>query len=249
MLKYYIITFYTNLNKIASKLLNLYNYALGLAGEKLGLSVTSKDVAEINPEQEFVNIANIVRSLKPVLEAQNITDLADLLVIVKEKQFANKEFYNKETFEALIDVVVAATDLQLIELITPQLIDFVVEFASEKGLDVSFLNDGQYADLLVEDLVLILETVKENAYEAGLLDFVFDKTLNPVVTEELVKILDFIPESHLMDLYSADIFAVLASKVYGMYITLQVRAEFPPHRSKVFQVYKNLFRSYGKCAR
>ena len=213
-------------NRDEELLLNLYNYVLGLAGEKLGLSVTSKDVAEINPEQEFVNIANIVRSLKSVLEAQNITDLADLLVIVKEKQFANKEFYNKETFEALIDVVVAATDLQLIELITPQLIDFVVEFASEKGLDVSFLNDGQYADLLVEDLVLILETVKENAYEAGLLDFVFDKTLNPVVTEELVKILDFIPESHLMDLYSADIFAVLASKVYGMLnVYVEVKAD------------------------
>ena len=205
---------------------HLYNYVLSLAGKKLNLSLTDDEIATVNFKQEFVNLANVVRSLEAVLEAQNITDLADLLKIVKDKQFKNKDFYNEETFNALIDVVVTATNLQLIDLVTPQLIDYVVRLAAEKGFNVGFLNDGKYADLLIEDFIIILENVKENAYEAGLFDLVFDKTLNPVITEALVDVLDFLPATNLMQLYSNDVFATVVSKLYEkLNITADVEAD------------------------
>ena len=195
---------------------NLYNYVLSLAGDKLDLSLSYDEIATMNFKQEFVNVANVIRSLEGILEVKNISDLAELLEIVKEKEFTNKEFYSKETLETLIDIIIVATDLQLIDLITPQLVDFVVSLADNKGIDLSFLNDGQYADLLVEDLILILEYVKEYAYDAGLIDFVFDKSLNPVITEALVNILDFLPETNLMKEYSSNVFAAVVSKLYGL---------------------------------
>lgn len=214
---------------------NAYNYLLGLAGEKLNLSVSAEQIASIDFEQEFVTLANVVRSLIGVLEAKDITDLEGLLNIVKEKEYANKEFYTEEAFQALVDVVIAATDLQLIDLVTPQLIDYVVDLAGDKGFDVSFLNDNVYENLVVEDLVTILEYVKENGHAAGLIDLAFDKTLDPMVTEALVNILDFLPATNLMKEYSSEVFELAASKLYsalgidapvdGKFDTLNVQKE------------------------
>ena len=216
---------------------NAYNYLLGLAGEKLNLSVSAEQIASIDFEQEFVTLANVVRSLIGVLEAKDITDLEGLLNIVKEKEYANKEFYTEETFQALVDVVIAATDLQLIDLVTPQLIDYVVDLASDKGFDVSFLNDNVYENLVVEDLVTILEYVKENGHAAGLIDLAFDKTLDPMVTEVLANMLDFLPATNLMKLYSNDVFALAVSKLYT---ALKVDAEVETETFAVVNVQQEV---------
>ena len=57
---------------------------------------------------------------------------------INNKTYKTKEFYAKNVYHAIIDVVNCATDLQLLELITPQLINHAKVFGDTKNLDLSF---------------------------------------------------------------------------------------------------------------
>ncbi len=196
---------------------DLYNYVAKQLGNivKYDFLFTKEEIATIDFQQEFVNLANIVRELDSLLEARFIKDLNGLLDLVKNKTYTQKAFYKDEaTVKALVDILDVTTNLQLVELITPQLIDFVIETAENKGFDVKFLQNNVYPDLLFEDIITLLNIVAENLNESKLLDLIFDKNMEPLVNEGLLNIIDCLPELHLMKLYSDDVFASVTKVLY-----------------------------------
>lgn len=196
---------------------NLYNYVFEQLSNILNYEfvVTEENIASLNIQQEFVNIANIVRELDTLLDARFITDLNGLLDLVKEKQFAEKSFYEDErTVSALIDIFAVATELQLVDLITPQLIDYAVELAGNNGIDIKFLDNNVYPSVIYDDVLIVLNAVAENLNDSGLLDLIFDGDAKPLVNDALINILDCLPELYLMKAHSNDLFATIVKVLY-----------------------------------
>ena len=120
---------------------------------------------------------------------------------INNKTYKTKEFYAKNVYHAIIDVVNCATDLQLLELITPQLINHAKVFGETKNLDLSFLQTDEYtASLFIDDVRTILDMAKIG-YDFGIIDYVFDRTLYTIESEALCNMLDFVPSLHIANMY------------------------------------------------
>lgn len=189
---------------------DIFNYVLYLATNKTSYNfyLTQSQVEEMDMRAEFVNLANVVRSLQGFLDAKEVDNLNDLLLIVNNASYKNKEFFDKDTYSSLIDVAKTALDLQVVELLIPQIMDFVVYVSDAKGSDLSFLTNGDYTtELVLEDLDTILE-IARTAYDFGVIDYVFEKTLYTIETEVLCDILDQVATLNILNLYFHDLLAV-----------------------------------------
>lgn len=196
---------------------DLYNYVLTQLGKAVNykhFEVTQAQIASINFEQEFKNVANVVRELDGLLKAKFIKDLNSLLDLVKEQEYTKKSFFNETTVKAIVDIIDVAKELQLVELITPQLINYVVDMAKGYGIDLKFMSNNVYPSLVFDDIMIILNTVCENLDESKLLDLVFDSNMDPLINEGIFNIIDCLPKLQLMKLYSDDVFASLTKALY-----------------------------------
>ena len=143
----------------------------------------------------------VVRSLQAVIDTGSIHSLGDVMNFINNKTYKTKEFYAKNVYHAIIDVVNCATDLQLLELITPQLINHAKVFGETKNLDLSFLQTDEYtASLFIDDVRTILDMAKIG-YDFGIIDYVFDRTLYTIESEALCNMLDFVPSLHIANMY------------------------------------------------
>lgn len=191
-------------------LTDLLNHGLYLLTNKTSYNfyVTQGQIEELDMRAEFVNIANIVRSLQGFIDANDVDNLNDLLLIVNNASYKNKEFFDKETYSSLINVARTALDLQVVELLLPQMVDFAVYLGDAKGTDLSFLTNGEYTtDLILTDLDTILD-IADTAYDFGIIDFVFEKTLYTIETEVLCTILDQVGTLNILNLYFHDILPI-----------------------------------------
>lgn len=183
------------------------NHVLYIASNKTNYNfgLTKSEVESMDIRAEFVNLANIIRALQPVLNAKDATNLNDLLLIVNNAEYKNKEFFDKDTYSAAIDVAREVLKLQTVELLLPQGVDFGVYLGNAKGTDISFIKDGRYTtDLILEDLNTILD-IADTMYDFGVIDLVFEKTLYTIETEVLCDVLDHVGKLHLLNFYFHDI--------------------------------------------
>lgn len=181
----------------------IYSYALETLGNILNtnLEISSEEMANASLEYELDVLANVVRSLQGVFDGASIQHSSDIEQILRTSEYKTKDFYTEETFDALVEVVRAATDLHFIELIASQLFEFGINKAVDAGFNFSYMLDGQYeTELLLEDLDIILDIVK-HAHDLGLMDYVFDKTLHTINLEPLCDIVDEAVEMNLAELY------------------------------------------------
>lgn len=182
---------------------NIYNYGLKYLEDQTNgtFILTQTQIDQIDGEQEFVALANVVRSLQAVIDTGSIHSLGDVMNFINNKTYKTKEFYAKSVYHAIIDVVNCATDLQLLELITPQLINHAKVFGETKNLDLSFLQTDEYtASLFIDDVRTILDMAKIG-YDFGIIDYVFDRTLYTIESEALCNMLDFVPSLHIANMY------------------------------------------------
>lgn len=182
---------------------NIYNYGLKYLEDQTNgtFILTQTQIDQIDGEQEFVALANVVRSLQAVIDIGSIHSLGDVMNFINNKTYKTKEFYAKNVYHAIIDVVNCATDLQLLELITPQLINHAKVFGETKNLDLSFLQTDEYtASLFIDDVRTILDMAKIG-YDFGIIDYVFDRTLYTIESEALCNMLDFVPSLHIANMY------------------------------------------------
>lgn len=182
---------------------NIYNYGLKYLEDQTNgtFILTQTQIDQIDGEQEFVALANVVRSLQAVIDTGSIHSLGDVMNFINNKTYKTKEFYAKNVYHAIIDVVNCATDLQLLELITPQLINHAKVFGEIKNLDLSFLQTDEYtASLFIDDVRTILDMAKIG-YDFGIIDYVFDRTLYTIESEALCNMLDFVPSLHIANMY------------------------------------------------
>ena len=182
---------------------NIYNYGLKYLEDQTNgtFILTQTQIDQIDGEQEFVALANVVRSLQAVIDTGSIHSLGDVMNFINNKTYKTKEFYAKNVYHAIIDVVNCATDLQLLELITPQLINHAKVFGETKNLDLSFLQTDEYtASLFIDDVRTILDMAKIG-YDFGIIDYVFDRTLYTIESEALCNMLDFVPSLHIANMY------------------------------------------------
>lgn len=182
---------------------NIYNYLLVTLENKTNgkFVLTQTQIEQINCEQELVALANVVRSLQVVLDASNMKSLGDVLNFVSNKTYNQKGFYSQDVYNAIIDAVNYATDLQLLEILTPQIINHVKVFAEQKNIDLSFLEINEYTGkLFVEDIKVLLEIAKIG-YDIGAIDLAFDHTLYTIETEVLCEMLDLVPSLNIANLY------------------------------------------------
>ena len=182
---------------------NIYNYGLKYLEDQTNgtFILTQTQIDQIDCEQEIVALANVVRSLQAVIDASSINSLGDVINFINNKPYNTKEFYEKDVYNAIIDVVNCATNLQLLELITPQLINHAKAFGETKNLDLSFLQTDEYtANLFIDDVRTVLDMVKIG-YDFGIIDYVFDRTLYTIEAEVLCNILDLVPSLNIANMY------------------------------------------------
>lgn len=196
---------------------NIYNYGLKYLEDQTNgtFILTQTQIDQIDGEQEFVALANVVRSLQAVIDTGSIHSLGDVMNFINNKTYKTKEFYAKNVYHAIIDVVNCATDLQLLELITPQLINHAKVFGETKNLDLSFLQTDEYtASLFIDDVRTILDMAKIG-YDFGIIDYVFDRTLYTIESEALCNMLDFVPSLHIANMYLDEL--LYQGVRYGLY--------------------------------
>lgn len=196
-----------DLNIIAENDSNLvdsvYSYAIDTLNKMLGaeLEISEEEMNNSSLVAELDVLANVVRSLKGVFDAKDIEHSSDIEQVIRHSQFKTKDFYTEATFDALVEVVRAATDLHFIELVASQLFEYGINKAVDAGFNFSYMLDGQYeTELLLEDLDIILDIAK-HGYNLGLIDYVFDKTLHTINVDALCDIVDEAVKMNLAELY------------------------------------------------
>lgn len=174
--------------------------------------LSQENINEIDYKHELVVLADTIRSAQAFLDAKNIRFFSDIFDFVDDVRvnspLKNKAFFDRETYDALVDIASAASNLQLLELLGPQLLNHAIRYAEQVKVDLSFLDTEEYTGaFFVEDIRVVLE-MADYGYDFGLIDLAFDKTLYTLEFEALCNMLDSVPELHLAQLYYADLVAL-----------------------------------------
>ena len=152
-------------------------YILCDNAEKYNMSLSEEELANLSIQEDLQVLASVVRALESVCEAKNIQHASDFVQILRDGSFGHNAFYTEELVAALVEVAQVAVDINLVELLATQLVEYGVEQVEKLGFNISYILNGEYtAELIIQDIKTILDIVND-AYDLGALYYVFDKTL------------------------------------------------------------------------
>ena len=161
---------------------------------------TAKDFAGVDWDLEVEAINELIADLIKFTNNNKISSVKSLTNFFKEKGFLKDEFFTTHNYNVLFELIEDVFALQTVEQILPFGLEYALNIAKEKQIDVTFLGDNMTGELLVEDVKSIVEALKIAVYDVEILEY---KKANwtgelPAV-EQLVEILDIIMNLNVLD--------------------------------------------------
>ena len=161
---------------------------------------TAKDFANVDWDLEVEAINELIADLIKFTNNNKISSVKSLTNFIKEKGFLKDEFFSTHNYNVLFELIEDVFALQTVEQILPFGLEYALNLAKEKEIDVTFLGDNMTGELLVEDVKSIVEALKIAVYDVDIIEY---KKTNwngelPAV-EYVVEILDIIMNLNLLD--------------------------------------------------
>ena len=161
---------------------------------------TAKDFAGVDWDLEVEAINELIADLIKFTNNNKISSVKSLTNFIKEKGFLKDEFFTTHNYNVLFELIEDVFALQTVEQILPFGLEYALNIAKEKQIDVTFLGDNMTGELLVEDVKSIVEALKIAVYDVEILEY---KKANwtgelPAV-EQVVEILDIIMNLNVLD--------------------------------------------------
>lgn len=174
----------------------------------LRMNPTMEALEAIDYVHEFATLAQVVTLLDELMTAEVCHSLNDVLAIVKEKLYMQKAFFNEVAYEVVIDILNKVTELETLEVVLPDLVHFVVRTANASRIDIAFIMDSIYTtEFQIEDIRTVIKML-DKAYDAGLIDYVFDKDIPEVNEVAINGMLDEVIQLHVLDLFFHEFLAL-----------------------------------------
>ncbi len=194
--------------EIMVKVIELLNSKL----KNLQINITLEELETVDYQNELFVASEILDMFDSFMKAEICNSLKDIIDIVKEKLYNSKAFYNEDAVNTMLSMIAKATDLKLLELALPDLVDYLVKFADSKKIDISFIKNELYTtDYQLED-IKTLTVILEKAYDFGVIDYIFDKEIVEISDIILNEILEEAINLHVLDLFLPDILALGINK-------------------------------------
>lgn len=192
----------TSLNIINKYGADWMAFITNTAIKELNKAIKDLNYPAVYEAADFANITDEQRNQDAVIAQDVIADLAKLanqmfasgISIEKVKEaFGNKEILtddsiiNSENVALLSQALGKAFATEYTSVIAPDMVQFGIDKAVEKGYDISFLDAANVAETLSSDIPVIGE-IASGAIEFGLLDLYNKRifTIKPAVAAEMV---------------------------------------------------------------
>lgn len=182
--------------------------------KEIEFDINYQELKDVDYYAEFATIASAIIELKQFMEGLEYTSLSSLMNIVKNKDYLYENFYNETSFKALTSAVRKLADSKVLGALLPDLLDYALSLAYDKGYDVVFLKDKVYTNAYKLEDIKTLANILDKAYDFGAVEYVFNKELSTINEVILNEILEEVGKLHVLDLFAADILALGINKAF-----------------------------------
>ena len=175
-----------------------------------------RQLKDIDYNTEFAVIASAIAEFKPFMEGLEYTSLSSLMNIFKNKDYVYENFYNETSYKALTRAINTMADSQILGAMLPDLLDYAIQFAYEKGYDIIFLKDEVYTTEFKLEDIRTIANILDKAYDFGIVEYVFNKNIEEINDIILNEILEEVGRLHVLDLFTADLLALGINKGFEL---------------------------------
>ena len=146
-----------------------------------------EDLQNVDYVNEFALLQQAVLELDEALAASEFVSLADVMSFVETKNYLDYSYYNthKEIVYNALEAVAVISDLELLALVTPQLVVVLKDIADNAGFNIDFLeiSNEEFAD----DIKAITD-IAADAVELNVLNLIKYKELENINMNLLAEI-------------------------------------------------------------
>ncbi len=148
----------------------LFNYLQTAIKLELG-EFSAKDFAGIDWDKEVATLNQLIEDVIQLTNNNRISSIGQLKQWISDKEYISNTFLVEHNFNVIFEILEGVLSLQIVEQILPFGLEYGLNLAAEKGIDVEFLGDGMNGELLVEDLNSLVEAFKVAVYEIGVFEY------------------------------------------------------------------------------
>lgn len=139
----------------------------------------------------LTDLVRKVQDVLDVLEVSTIADIQDLAKNIKDLEQI-KELTQDEVLDEVVELLQMVFEFNAGERLVTDIVNYAVDKVAGK-VDVSFIKDNVKQDMLHDDLVVIVEIVKE-AIQFGAFEILETKDLQDIDLSHVARVVELIPE-------------------------------------------------------
>lgn len=185
-------------NNYAAKLVpQAVNYVIGKTNVNINKTFTEADFADVDWAREFEVIGNTIEKTVELLEKNNLDSLQDIIKFVKNGDYKDPIIYTAENAVGVIDILSVALESQIIKSLAVVAIDWAIDLAVEKGIDIGFLHGRLTADDLIADLDVLLK-IAQDLVDFGLVEYANTGDIVGIEVLPLVDAVSLFEQLHIL---------------------------------------------------
>lgn len=213
------------LNKFAGEWANI---VLELVASKLPYEFNAAALEGINWSQENAQLQVIVTELGQFLSENGIDGLATIFGFINSKEYAKTKFWTRNEFANVkhaFEIVDHVLDLQLANPALGWGLEYAIELASSKGLDISFLSaladngssatpyDGEYNAAVLKADLDVIENIFDELVAFGLKEILENVVVDDFDFNYVNNAIELLQEIQLLTLVETNWIALAINEV------------------------------------
>ncbi len=169
---------------------------------KMDIHVTRDEFTEVVLADEVHALQDVVLEVKALMNQKGLVSVQDVLDVIKNKEYQNKEFFDEETGTILSNLVKELCDSEIVTVLLPKLFDYGIDKVSEKteNLDLTFLKGAFTKEELKSDALTLADAIVP-VIQANLVGLLFKEDVKQIVLEpaQYGEILDIIKDMNVLN--------------------------------------------------
>ena len=161
-----------NMNILNKGYANIIEIALNLVLNKVGSDyrTTAVEFADISFYEEIQNIKVVLQELATLCDDLDVVYVEDFSNVLKD--IKDMDVLNRRNLNDVVEVLEAIINIETLQKALPAIGEILSEIIAKKGMDISFLFEGQTSETLTEDAESIISLI-DTLVQSGLVEFFF----------------------------------------------------------------------------
>ena len=189
---------------------------------------TKADFADVDWEEETIILGQVLVETGALLNNINLDSLSDILLFINHKDYLNSIIYTDANAKQVVNILDIAIESKVIKAVGIVGFEYALDFAKDKGFDITFLKGKLTSDELISDLNVIVE-IALNAIEFGAVEYVVTKNINNIDTTYLVNIVALLEELNILKCAQPEWTELVVSKVAPL-LKLELKSNVAKYR-------------------